>query len=334
MIGGQRCRSACSLVNPAAAPARAGVAPVNAIRYGLQKGVMTITPRLLGNGVTGMTNFKAEYIELLKQSLCASLYDESAWRPVSGPIAQFEAAKSVVGRSKLAIVRALRQRGMALVRMHPYDAEARRQGLDWPMFGYTMTGRVRLDMLEHCINDVIDKNVPGDIVETGVWRGGSMIMARALLKVRGVEDRTIWCADSFEGMPVPTEADPNKSTGEDLSDVDYLAVSLEQVKRNFERFGLLDEQVKFLKGWFSDTLPTAPIEKISILRLDGDLYESTNDALQALYDKVSIGGYVIVDDYYGWPGCKKAVDEFREARSIQGPLTAIDAASAFWQRIN
>ncbi len=281
-----------------------------------------------------MTDFKDQYVELLKQALCASLYDESAWRPVSGPIAQDKASSSAIGRAKRAVVESLRKRGMALVRLHPYDAEARRQGLDWPLFGYTMTGRVRLDTLERCINDVIDNNVPGDIVETGVWRGGSMILARALLKVRDVKDRAIWCADSFEGMPVPTETDPAKSTGEDLSDIDYLAVSLDQVKSNFARFGLLDDQVNFLKGWFSDTLPTAPIDRISILRLDGDLYESTNDALMALYDKVSIGGYVIVDDYFGWPGCKKAVDEFRAARSVEAPLVAIDAASAIWQRTN
>ena len=277
-------------------------------------------------------DFTTKYLDLLKQALCASLYDESAWRRVEGPMAQDKAARSLSGRIKAAAVRALRRRSTILVRTRPFVAEERRQGLDWPLFGYTMTGRVRLDTLEQCINDALDRGVPGDIVETGVWRGGSMMLARALLKVRDARDRTIWCADSFEGMPVPTETDSTKSAGEDFSDRDYLSVSLDQVKSNFARFDLLDGQVKFLKGWFSDTLAKAPIERIAVLRLDGDLYESTRDALLPLYDKVSVGGYVIVDDYHSWPGCRKAVDEFRAERGIATPLIAIDAHAVYWQR--
>ena len=287
---------------------------------------------LPGGGSVDATDFIAKYLDLLKQALCASLYDESAWRRIEGPMAQDAASRSAVGRIKAAVVRALRRRGVALVRTRPYDAELRRQGLDWPLFGYTMTGRVRLDTLERCIEDILERGVPGDIVETGVWRGGSMILARAILKVRGSEDRKIWCADSFEGMPVPTESDAGKSKDEDFSDRDYLAVSLDQVKANFARFGLLDDRLVFLKGWFSDTLPKAPIERIALLRLDGDLYESTMDALVPLYDKISVGGYVIVDDYHSWPGCRKAVDEFRAIHDIGAPLVAIDAHAVYWQR--
>ena len=135
---------------------------------------------------------------------------------------------------------------------------------------------------------------------------------RALLKLHGVTDRKVWCHDSFEGLPVPNAFDKKLQKLSDYSDRDYLAVSLDQVKANFARFGLLDDQVMFLKGWFHDTLPTAPIERISLLRLDGDLYESTMDALTNLGHKVSPGGYVIVDDYNSWTGCHQAVNDYRQ----------------------
>ena len=98
----------------------------------------------------------------------------------------------------------------------------------------------------------------------------------------------------------------------------HLAVGLDEVRRNFEAYGMLDDQVKFLKGWFKDTLPNAPVRTISVLRLDGDYYESTRDALSNLYDKVSPGGYLIIDDYgeNSWTYCRKAVDEFRLERGI------------------
>ena len=96
-----------------------------------------------------------------------------------------------------------------------------------------------------------------------------------------------------------------------MSGVSTLMVGADQVRANFDRYGLLDDQVRFLEGWFADTLPMAPIEQLAILRLDGDLYESTMDALVPLYEKVSPGGFVIVDDYGAWEPCRKAVDDFR-----------------------
>src|SRR5205814_6734396 len=153
--------------------------------------------------------------------------------------------------------------------------------------GYTMVGHRRLENIQMCVEDVLRNQVPGDLIETGVWRGGASIFMRAVLKAYGVTDRKVWLADSFEGLPVPKD----ENDGQDLSQVDYLKVSVEQVQANFARFGLLDDQVKFLKGWFSDTLPNRPVERLAILRLDGDLYSSTMDALRALYDRVSRGGY-------------------------------------------
>jgi O-methyltransferase len=275
-----------------------------------------------------------KYLDLLKATLCASLYDESAWRIVEGPMQQhvqtYGLYQRLMAKSKFAVVRSLRKRGLALVRLRPYDEVARQNGRDWPMFGYTMTGRRRLDALERCVNDVIDRNVPGDFIETGVWRGGSAILMKAILRSRGITDRLVWCADSFEGMPVPKQAD--QDTYADYSDRSYLAVSVEQVRHNFARFDLLDDQVRFLKGWFCDTLPTAPVKQLAILRLDGDLYESTMDALVHLYDKLSPGGHVIIDDYGSWRGCRSAVDKFRKDTAITTPMERIDSDAVRWQK--
>jgi O-methyltransferase len=269
------------------------------------------------------------YLDLLKDCLAASIYEESAWRIVeSAP----QAPKGTFKWSPLIAVRRfliaqLRKRRLLLVRMRPFDAAARVAGKDWPCFGYTMVGRARLDNIEWCIRDVLERNVAGDFIETGVWRGGSAIFMRAMLQIYGVKNRVVWAADSFEGMPVPE----NESDGWDMSAIEQLQVSLDEVKGNFSRFGLLDDQVKVLKGWFKNTLPTAPIARLAILRMDGDLYNSTMDALTNLYDKMSPGGYVIVDDYKGWPGCRRAVHDFLDRRQLNPEIREIDNDSVFWR---
>jgi O-methyltransferase len=153
-----------------------------------------------------------------------------------------------------------------------------------------------------------------------------------MLKSRGVADRVVWLADSFEGLPPPSADDKAQAANDpDHSQEAYLKVSLERVQENFRRFGLLDDRVRFLKGWFKDTLAAAPIERLSLLRLDGDMYSSTRDALHALYGKVSPGGFVIVDDYYAWEGCRKAVDEFRAAHGITAPMLQVDWTAVYWR---
>ena len=122
---------------------------------------------------------------------------------------------------------------------------------------------------------------------------------RALLKAYAVKDRLVWVADSFKGLPVPNPEKYPADTGDRLHEFKELAVPLDQVKSNFAKYGLLDNQVRFLKGWFRDTLPNAPVEQLAIIRLDGDMYESTMEALVHLYPKLSRGGYSIVDDYRG-----------------------------------
>jgi O-methyltransferase len=164
-----------------------------------------------------------------------------------------------------------------------------------------------------------------------VWRGGGTILMRAVLQACGDTERTVWVADSFQGLPEP---DPDRYAADerdDHSQWSQLAVSLEQVQANFARYGLLDDQVRFLPGWFRDTMPTAPIERVALLRLDGDMYESTIDPLRYLYPKLSSGGYVIVDDY-ALAGCKAAVDDYRAEHGITAPIERVDWTAVYWRK--
>src|SRR5205814_3171431 len=148
----------------------------------------------------------------------------------------------------------------------------------------------------------------------------------------GVTDRCVWVADSFEGLPPPDTGKYPHDAGDSLHEARELAVSLDEVKANFERYGLLDDQVRFLKGWFRDTLPAAPIERLAVLRLDGDLYESTMDALVNLYPKLSPGGYCIIDDYGLIEACRRAVGDYRARHGIGEPIHIVDGTAVYWQR--
>jgi hypothetical protein len=202
-----------------------------------------------------------------------------------------------------------------------------------------MVGRDRLDNVQSLVETVLAEGVPGDLVETGVWRGGTVIFMRALLKAYGVEDRTVWVCDSFQGLPEP---DPDRYPHDESMQIEdsgtrsmfdgLLAVPVETVRANFERYHLLDEQVRFLEGWFADTLPTAPIEQIALLRLDGDLYESTMDALVHLEPRVAPGGFVIVDDYESIGACQQAVTDYRAQRGIEEPIHTVDWTGAYWRK--
>jgi O-methyltransferase len=195
-----------------------------------------------------------------------------------------------------------------------------------------MIGMKRLDNLQQLVETVLAAQVPGDFIETGVWRGGASIFMRAILKAYGVTDRTVWVADSFKGLPPPKAKRYPADSSSNLHTYQELAISRRQVEANFAAYDLLDERVKFLEGWFSETLPTAPITQLALIRLDGDMYESTMDALTALYPKLSAGGYVIVDDYGAIEACRKAISDFRVARNITAPLTAIDWTGQYWQK--
>jgi O-methyltransferase len=201
----------------------------------------------------------------------------------------------------------------------------------WPRRAHTMLNVERLDNVRYCVETVLAENVPGDLIETGVWRGGACIFMRGILAAHGDATRNVWVADSFAGLPPP---DPRYPADADdrLYEIDELRVSADQVRENFRRYGLLDERVIFLEGFFAQTLPGIAAERFAVVRLDGDMYESTMVALEALYPKLSTGGFLIVDDYGIIPACRAAVRDFRDAHGVTEEIVTIDWTGVYWRK--
>jgi O-methyltransferase len=215
----------------------------------------------------------------------------------------------------------------------PYDPELRESGRDWPSRAESMIGLRRMDNIQYCVQAVLEDDVPGDLIETGVWRGGACIFMKANLAARGDTTRNVWVADSFQGLPKPNSVQFPADAGDALHKRGGLSVGADQVRHNFERYGLLDDRVKFLVGWFKDTLAGAPIQALSVMRLDGDMYESTWQAIEALYPKLAPGGFCIVDDYGSHQSqAGRAVNEYRDEHGIDEPIMDIDGFGAFWRK--
>jgi O-methyltransferase len=273
------------------------------------------------------------YLDLMRDCLTRSAFPES-WHPVAYPRGSWRSYA-------LAPLQALlRSKRMYLCRPFEYSASKRFTGFDWPPEAETMIGLERLANLRKCCISAVKDEIPGDFCETGVWRGGACIYMRGILEAMRDASRSVWVCDSFEGLPKPTHAADRKldDSGEmnpagTLWRYKQLAVSLDEVKRNFARYGLLDDRVRFVEGWFGESLPRAPIRQLSVLRLDGDLYESTRDAMLNLYPKLSVGGYLIVDDYYDSPdqSCK-AIHDYRDEYGVKDSIERIDHRGVFWRR--
>lgn len=262
------------------------------------------------------------YIDLLKRSLTNWLYAEAEWHPIG--------REGSLRRKASRALSIVFRRPVQLLQKKNFAPTERENGLDWPPFAHTMVGLKRLDQLEACIDIVLREDVPGDLIETGVWRGGTVIFMRAMLKAYGITDRRVWAADSFAGLPPPNEK-YTADHGDKHFTFSELAVSLQEVQNNFRKYGLLDDQVVFLKGWFSETLPKAPIETISVARLDGDMYGSTMDSLKSLYPKISAGGFIIIDDY-AIPGCRRAVHDYRDEHAVNETIIPIDGSAVYWRK--
>lgn len=264
------------------------------------------------------------YLDLMKRILTRALIarrmERHTARPASG-------LKRLVFKPLSSCLSGL---GMELVRIRPSDLN------DYQESGHetyvrcedaeTMVGTRQLDSLQFCMRSVLDDNIEGDMVEAGVWRGGIAIFMRACLKAYGVSDRIVWLADSFAGLP-PIDRSMETYTW----NAGDMAVSLEEVQQNFARYGLLDTQVGFVKGFFSDTLP-GPIGKLSILRADADLYASTTDVLNTLYPKLSPGGYAVFDDYSNLRACRRAIDDYRRDHGVTEEIQRIDQRAVFWRK--
>jgi len=213
--------------------------------------------------------------------------------------------------------------------------ENRLVGDVWPSRAKTMVGRVRLDHLQYCVEEVVRRGVPGVLMETGVWRGGASILMTAVLQDMGEYARRVYVCDSFAGLPPPRL---KEDEGAKWHEYDSLAVSIEEVQDNFRRYGIVDHSrgaanIHFLKGWFNETMPQAAegIDQIAVLRLDGDMFESTMDVLTHMYPKVAIGGYVIVDDF-AIQECARAVMLYRALQGIQEPMFSLTGGAVYWRR--
>ena len=210
-----------------------------------------------------------------------------------------------------------------------FDLGTRLKGEDWPSLAHTMIGKKRLDNLEFLIGEIVKNDIPGGLIETGVWRGGACIFMAACLE-EFKRKRAIYCCDSFEGLPKPDTAYPIDSEDRHHT-YRQLAVSLEQVKANFRRYDLLSRNIIFVPGWFEKTLPTLNVD-FALLRLDGDMYGSTMVALENLYPRLSPGGYCIIDDFGVVYGCQQAVIDYINKHEIVEAFHTIDASAIYWRK--
>jgi hypothetical protein len=249
------------------------------------------------------TDSRSRYLDLLEKSLRNAIYGES---PLE-----------------------MRWRALFQRLRHPY---ATRHGvLRWPARAHTMLNAVRLHHLRELVERTIRENIPGHYIETGVWRGGACIMMKGVLTAYGIADRLVYCADTFAGLPRP-DAKYRSDRGDRLHAFRELAVSEETVRRNFAAYDLLDDGVVFLKGRFADTLPNLSNVAFALIRLDGDMYGSTISALSNLYDRLSSGGFVIVDDYGDLRSCAKAVHDFLDQRGLRVEIQPLDHSCVWWQK--
>lgn len=270
-----------------------------------------------------MSNLNTLYIDLIKKCVSYTL-----WKETVEP-AMPKGLNSIFSK---AIRPWLDRNNFILMKRFDYIEEKRVFGLDWPPLADTMIGLRRLDNIQYCVEKILQNNIQGDFIETGVWRGGASIFMKAILKAHDNNEKKIFLADSFQGLPFPDHKKYPLDHGDVHHQIDYLSVSLDQVKNNFIKYDLLDENIIFLPGWFKDTLPVAPIKKLSLIRLDGDMYESTINALENLYHKLEKGGFLIVDDYILGP-CRQAIHDFRIKNSINEKIIAIDGTGSFWQKL-
>jgi O-methyltransferase len=270
------------------------------------------------------------YLDLVKRSLTGALAEDND--SILGGV-RTAGARTLTRRVANAVGNATQKVGVEIAVKKPYDHALRESGLDWPARAESMIGLKRMTNIQDCIATIVADDVPGDLIETGVWRGGACIFMKANLRAWGDTTRKVWLADSFEGLPRPNAALYPADEGDRLHEQVGLAVGAEQVRHNFERYGLLDERVEFLVGWFKDTLPGAPVERLSLMRLDGDMYESTIQAIEPLYPRLSPGGFCIIDDYGSHASqAGQAVHDYRTAHGITDEIVQIDEFGAFWRK--
>jgi O-methyltransferase len=259
-------------------------------------------PKAVG-AAAGVDALRAAYLDILKLALC-----------------------DLTG-SGTTSVGAMPGKGVVSYELQGRDRRLRSAGIDWPLHGLTMVGLARLADLQSCVETVVRDQVPGDLIEAGVWRGGASILMRAVLDSLGSTDRAVLVADSFEGFP---DSDAAETDGVDYS-YEFLVTALDDVRDNFARLGY-ERGVEFVPGFFEETLPQLTDRTFAVVRLDGDSYSATNVGLHSLYPALSPGGYMIIDDYGVVEGCRRAVDDFRSQYGLTEPVEQVDWVCVRWRR--
>jgi len=267
--------------------------------------------KIVGNTTTAVVRAREAYIEVVKSYVSANIF----------------------GSAEMSVVPALGTNYFTAV---PLDVKSRVGGKDWTYLGLTMTGHARVKNVQDLLVDIIKKNISGGYMETGVWRGGSSIFARAVMRAYGEGNRKLFVCDSFAGLPPGERQLDSRDKGWDKTS--YLEVGVDTVVDNFRRLSLLDHNVIFAQGFFNLSMPRLRyhVDQLAILRMDGDMYESTVDVLYHMYDKLELNGYVIVDDWIQNHGedfpSKTAVEDFWAVHGLKPNIFEIDGCSVYWKK--
>ena len=212
------------------------------------------------------------------------------------------------------------------------------EGRVWPEFPtLSMIGMPRLNNIENLALKCISNKIKGDFIEAGIWKGGAIALMTGILNITKTDNRRVIGVDSFEGIPpAKPEIYPADLAHIGCENIEILANnSIEEVYGYLERLGLLrNNNVRLIKGWFCDALPLLvnSTPSFALVRLDGDTYESTIQCLENLEPCTTKGGYIIVDDYYSWSGCRQATDDYRQKMGITSPLITVDWTCAYWKK--
>ncbi len=198
---------------------------------------------------------------------------------------------------------------------------------------YSMCMPTQMYNIIDCVEQALHDNIPGDLFEAGSWKGGMGILMKEILRRHDNHERQVWLADAW-GQEFPAAVTDNDlDISPILNRLFVGSVTRDSVESNFREFLLYDDKVNLIEGYFKYTLPNVAVDSIAVLRLDADLYNSTMDALNHLYAKVSAGGYIIVDDYgIELCDCKQAIHDFRDKHGINDPIHMVDLQCAYWRK--
>lgn len=246
-------------------------------------------------------------------------------------------------RLKRMITSFLASRGYKISKIFDLDFEKEFIEIHNKVKDFTMTVLSTQHGLYRAVKYIAENNIEGDIVECGVWRGGSSMTIALTLKNLNKTDKKMYMFDTYTGMSEPTDKDVSAegqsadkkweaSKKQDFNTWAY--ASLEEVKHNMETTGYPQEKIIFIKGKVEDTIPKTIPEKISLLRLDTDWYESTKHELEHMFPRLVKGGVLIIDDYGNWQGAKTAVDEYFKKHGIKMLLNRLDFSARIGVKID